>query len=833
MRANIKLRLCLRVEQMDTSRELLRRPDAALLPNGMPGRGYLQIGNENLELVQVSYTGEVQPDDRTAAVLWPARPRGAQPQADEEPPKLFDMAVQLALELANGQAAPKPWPAFLPERFSLETALLDAQRNQRFTLTDDITDWLNGDTAGLWPGVDWREGALRPVVGLVDDPAEARQDALRFDLGRGHLAVFGDSGMGKTTLLRTILVSLAATHAPSELHAYILDLGGRNFRSLEGLPHVGAVIYADEETFEERLQRLLETLNRIVDERQQLFSAADCSGLYDYNERNPAQALPAIVVLIDNFAELQENYENLVETSLMPLARRSLSIGMILVVAANLHTHMPSRLFSLFGERVTFKQASTDNYLDIVGRGAVEIGDIAGRGYIRKDRRPLMFHIALPAGLLDAEGRATRPEAEELRMLGARMQAAAAERGPYTQPDPVHVLAEQVPLAAMLREAGQPQGRRVQAVLGQGGDLRPALFDLKRSGPHFMIVGPPLSGKTTTLYNWALSLADRYTPDQVRFVLIDLQRKFVEYGGARTLADLPHVLACIDEIEQLDDLLVRLKAECAALVAEGADRAIYVLIDNFDDFTEEIENQRTLARDISALVRRYGRDGLHFVAAGTPEGGASELKRRVQAANYGIGLRTAGAVEALRVMRTPPALRNKELPIGRGFIVKAGQATMLQLANPYDESGAVAAGDGDDDEKRARALDAWVEQLCARYPEQRAAWSAAPDRPGGPSEQAPAERQKADRVRALVWAGVRREVEHLKQGNGAEELIIEKIAQLDAEGWNSPDVRLGLLRELYLKEQVALGMDIDTVKMMADLFDEESLLLALEGENSQ
>ncbi|HEX9371600.1 MAG TPA: FtsK/SpoIIIE domain-containing protein, partial [Roseiflexaceae bacterium] len=833
MRANIKLRLCLRVEQLDTSRELLRRPDAALLPNGMPGRGYLQIGNENLELIQVSYTGEPQPDDRPAAVVWPDRPRAAALQVDEEAPKLYDMVVRLTSELAHGRRAPKPWPAFLPERFSLETPLTDAQHNRGYTLTTAITDWINGDAATLWPGVDWLDGALRPVAGLVDDPAEARQNPLRFDLSRSHLAVFGDSGMGKTTLLRTIVVSLAATHSPDELHAYILDLGGRNFRSLEGLPHVGAVIYADEETFEERLQRLLETLNRITDERQQILSAADSGRLYEYNARFPAQALPAIVLVIDNFAELQENYEALVETSLMPLARRSLSAGVTLLLATNLHTHMPSRLYSLFGERVTLKQASADNYIEIVGRGAVEIGDIPGRGYIRRDRRPLMFHAALPAGLLDADGRPTRPEAEELRLMAAQMQAAAAARGLRSAPAQVRVLPEQIPLAALLREADQPQPRRVQAVLGLAENLQPALLDLRRAGPHFMIVGPPLSGKTTTLYNWALSLADRYDPAQVRLVLFDLQRKFAEYGGARTLADLPHVLSCITEIEQIEDLLARLKAECEVLSVEPSDRAIFVLIDNFDDFSEEIENQRTLGRDMANLVRRYGRDGLHFVVAGTPEAGASELKRRIQGSNYGIGLRTASAVDMLRVMRTPAALRNKELPIGRGFVVKSGQATMIQVASPYDEvSGADAGGAGDDDEKRARTLDGWIESIGARYAGIRAAWSAAPDRAPAPSEAAPGQRQRADRVRVLVWADVRREIEHLKQGNGAEVLMIEKIAQMDAESWHQPEVRLGLLKELYLKQQQALGMDVDVAKSMADLYDEESLLLALEGEGN-
>ena len=314
MRANIKFRICLRVEQVDTSREMLRAPDAAFLPNGMPGRGYIQIGNENLELIQVSYTGENQPDDREAAALWPDRP----PQvalAGEDVPKLFDAVVKLSTELVNGQMAPKPWPNFLPTQFSLQSPIHDAQKNRTFVLVPAVTDWLNGDTEALWPGVDWRKAAMRPVMGLLDNPAEAIQEPLSFDLSRTHLVVLGDSGWGKTSFLRSLLVSLAATHSPDEFHAYILDLGGRNFRSLEELPHVGAVIYADEEVYEERLQRLLEKLEKMMEERQQFLSNADANSLYDYNERHPTEPLPAVVVMIDNFAELQENYEMLVETT--------------------------------------------------------------------------------------------------------------------------------------------------------------------------------------------------------------------------------------------------------------------------------------------------------------------------------------------------------------------------------------------------------------------------------------------------------------------------------------------------------------------------------------
>ena len=45
---------------------LLRRADAAYLPGNLPGRGYLQVGNDEIELIQVApLTG-----DRT---LWDAR----------------------------------------------------------------------------------------------------------------------------------------------------------------------------------------------------------------------------------------------------------------------------------------------------------------------------------------------------------------------------------------------------------------------------------------------------------------------------------------------------------------------------------------------------------------------------------------------------------------------------------------------------------------------------------------------------------------------------------------------------------------------------------------
>lgn len=750
MRANIKLRLCLRVEETDTSQEMLRRKDAAYLPS-IPGRGYIQIGNENLELIQVSYSGDEQPDDRPAAVEWPERlaALGAnQVQSDDDVPTLFEAVVTMTQQLNGGKMAPRLWPNFLPDQFSLQSPLQNAQRDSSFVLNDAVTDWLNGEMATLWPGVQWASGslplaedegeplrkamALRPIVGLIDDPSEACQYPLEFNLNRNHLVIHGDSGMGKTTFLRSLFVSLVATHSPNELHTYILDLGGRGFVDFEEFPHVGAVLFADEESFEERLQRLLEKLEQTVEERQQLMSQAGAGSLMDYNERNSTAPLPALLVLIDNFAELAESHEMLLELTLMPLIRRSTGVGIAFVITANIPNSIPNKIYSLFGERVTLKQNNVDRYLDIVGRGAMEIDDIPGRGYRRVSGRPLMFHAALPVGLFDPQsGRDRQPEARQLERMARHMKIHIGE-GTFSWanlPAEIRTLEEYVALDQLLTEANDSdnveQSRRIEAILGRDVRLDVARFNLKRLGPHFAVVGPPLSGKTTVLYDLIFSLTHRYTPEQVAVVLVDLQRRMADYGGTQRLDALPHVVQVIVEIEEMAGLVERLKAECTALEAGTSQREIFVIIDDFDDFSDALESEHNVGRDLANLARRFGRAGLHIVIAGMLESSINELRRQVRSANYGIALRTAQSLDTLGVMRRPAGLQDKELPFGRGYMVKSGQATMVQMASPYGNLafGSESVSDELLEAQVQRALDKWVQILANRYPGDYPKWA--------------------------------------------------------------------------------------------------------------
>ncbi len=750
MRANIKFRIALRVETREESNEVLRRPDAAYLPTGVPGRGYLQVGNENIELIQIAWTGSDYRGGKAEEkpnVVWKDRKKKGRGDEEEEYPKVYEMMVNLMAEMSKEHSFPqrKPWPDFLPDYMTLQTpvdttyldleglamivektqgeewdtllaARADATRTYTVPLNPAIDRWMNGENA--WVGVDWEEKAMRAAVGLIDNPYHSEQLPLVVDFRRGHAVVFGASGWGKTTFLRTLIASLAATHSPAEFHAYILDFGGRQLNVFRDLPHVGAIITPDEE---ERVTRLLRKLDNTLAQRKNLLSDAGADNLYSYNTANPDKVLPAILVVIDNFAEFRESFENLYPL-LIQLVRESRAYGIHFVTTAELPNALGGKMYSLFTERMALKLSDPTEYTGIVGRGARIIDDIPGRGFVKVERRALEFQTALPVGT-----ESDVQQMDETQKLAILVQEMQEERGRIPEnllPAPVDTLATRVLLANVLPEPPQrtPTLRRIQPVLGIDDlTLEPWLFDMPGQGPHCIVVGPPNSGKTTTLRSLVLGLAHAYTPDEVMIVLADFQQRFYKYGGELTLGDLPHVVDVLSGDDQLEVFVRNLQVEARQLTAVNQrKRPIFVIIDNYDSFSEDAHRLRTVLPDLAVLARERGTDGLYFVVAGSPNAlrTPEDLRKQIQGPRYSIG-QAADMVQLLNG-RIPRGLAQAELPIGRAFLVRSGRTNMLQIATPYD-----------DEEHIEATLDEWVRAIQARYPGQKLAWTRQPEEAGG------------------------------------------------------------------------------------------------------
>ncbi|NSW52362.1 MAG: hypothetical protein HPY85_07650 [Anaerolineae bacterium] len=790
MRANIKFRICLRVETPDDSREVLRRADAAFLPPGIPGRGYLQIGNENIELIQTAYTGGdykgPQEENVSPNVIWLDRARKSEAQKAAEPPKLYDVVVEMLNNLAEQESRPqwRPWPEFLPNQSGNTVLTLSTPVDTAYMNDDDVDLLRGGETEQTgrpmlnprstviweddfdWHGIGWGKTAMRPLIGLIDNPYQASQKPLLINFTAGHAVIFGASGRGKTTFLRTIITSLALTHSPDELHIYIFDFGGRALTFLVDLPHVGAVITAEEE---ERVLRGLRKVNEIVEQRQVLFSEARVNSLDSYNLAHPDSPLPAVLVVLDNFAEFKEYYENLMGP-LTSIIREGRAYGVHFLISADMPNALSSKLFNLITERYTLKLSDPTEYSTIVGRGVpADLSPVPGRGYVRVGNQPLEFQTALtfPTTENDPDGMA------EIGRMCKRMSAIWAERWQGEKPSTIETLMVRLSLDNLLLQAEIPATRRLNAIIGiDDRSLEPAVIDIERQGPHMMVIGQPFSGKTTTLRTLILSLTYHYSPDDVMMVLIDYSRKLWK-GGETSLADLPHVVQTVEELDQLDLLLANLQYECADFDAHPKRRKVMIFIDNYDAFTDESSRKKSaFFESTAALVRKYQTAGVYMVVAGSVSitGSSDDLRKVFAAPNFGIALKSADAVNRL-YGKFPRSLADSELPQGRGFTVQSGITKMLQIATPYAN-----------DEDVEGSMDSWVRKIQKRHPVDRAQWMR-------PAEEIPGETSGEEKPAVAVLTSSR------------------NMAKYDL-----PAIKKALLENGFPEEMLAILSDSDIVE---------------------
>ena len=641
--SNSRFRLCLRVERPEDSREVLKRPDAADLTN--PGRAFFQVGNDEcFDLFQAAWGGapyipggpvvgtEAVAEvvlDGSRYVLSPL-PKNRSSQGQQL--QVLVQHIAAVAQKAGIHRLPGPWLPPLPEQV---------------ILADLVTPW----KGPYWdPPQSW----IEPVIGLVDNPQQQQQVPLRLPLGRdGHLAVYGAPGVGKTTFLRTLVTSLCLEHSPADLNLYLLDFGGRVLSLFSGYPHVGAVVLSDEE---ERLTRLFRFLTREVEIRKEAFGRAGVTTLPAYR-LTAVEPLPAVVVVVDNFEGLTSSYPDAEET-VAQLAREGSSYGIHLVLTASSYAGVRMRVSSNIMLTVALQQNDPGDYAMIVGRtGGLVPMSLPGRGLVRF-QPPLEFQTALPFS--------GETEVERNRQQKALAQAmSAAWGGPRVRE--IAVLPEVVRLAT------------VTPAIGLEVETLEPLSPHLRDGPHFLIAGPPESGKSTLLRTWLLALADRFTPAEATFYLVDFRG-----DGLEALQNLPHARPLI----MGDDALTEAIAEIDLTLKErrqlpdAAAPSVVLAIDHFSAFRDGAGaiNQEELER----LVRRERGLGFHLLLAGATDDLSSAwdgVAKALKDGQTGFILGSADHSDlALLGVRVPHGDSGKLLPPGTGYFSCRGRARKFRAA---------------------------------------------------------------------------------------------------------------------------------------------------------
>ncbi|MFG2208451.1 type VII secretion protein EccCa [Streptomyces sp. NPDC048638] len=670
----LSYRLGLRTFSPDESRTVLDTPDAFHLPP-LPGFGYLKVDTSHYERFKAGY------------VSGPYRGPVAQDDADEGPTVLpYPAYNTLASGGPGGDAAP------VPARRTTGPSLLSVMVDQLADAAPPVPRiWLPPLPAAL--PLDAAAGPLdmdggrgmqlsrrpqepmRVPLGLLDDPARQRQEPWIVDLtaAGGHIAVIGGPQSGKTTLLRTLMLSLALTRTPQEVGVYGLDLAGGGLQSMAGLPHVGGVAGR---TDRERAARTVEEVRAMLTAREDLFREYGIDSVEQLRRmraRGSLAALPGlastdIVLIVDGFGELREDFEEL-DDAIGDLLKRGSGYGIHVVAGMLRWNDVRIAAQSAFGSKIELRLNDPGD--SMISRKLAETLAPDERGRALTDQK-LFVQVALPRidalGTVDDLGEAAEQAVRTVRAAWSGEGAA-----------PVRVLPTRLPAARLPLPTEEP--RRVPLGLDQAG-LRPVVLDLFDRDQHLLVFGDGECGKTNLLRLVAQGLMERYGDDELVFAVLDPRRGLhslvpEEYRGgyahnARLAAGLSSAIT--QELrKRLPDDAVPPEV-LAAGAASFAGPRIVVLVDDYDILASA--GQQPLEPFLPYLSSAAD-IGLHFVVAHRASGAARALYEP-----FLMTLRESGTSAVVMAGdrgegQLFPGVHPSDQPAGRGVFVRRGERSRL------------------------------------------------------------------------------------------------------------------------------------------------------------
>lgn len=377
---NSKFKLCLKVQNANDSKEMLKTPDAANITQ--PGRSYLQVGNNEIyELFQSAWSGatyggeqteEEKEDDRVYMINELGQGElinkdlGGTIESNQIKATQLDVTVEHIAEIYKEEKAipvKKPW---LPSLASpMESPYTKSVK----------------DTALF------EKGNYVLGIGMIDIPEEQIQEEYKLDLVKnGHLLYMASSGYGKSMLLSNIIVGLAMQNAVKYLNMYILDFGNSALIPLRGIPHVADYMGIDDLEKIEKFQKL------ITDEmaaRKRLLAGAMTQNFHVYNE-SQEKPLKAIVIAVDNYDIVSELGDAAV-AFLQKVSRDGASLGIYLLVTLSRDTVMRGATKGNFKERIAGFNFVEGTNSGFIGRSSLEVPeDKKGRALIKREQINIM-----------------------------------------------------------------------------------------------------------------------------------------------------------------------------------------------------------------------------------------------------------------------------------------------------------------------------------------------------------------------------------------------------------------------------------------------------------
>ncbi|WP_369023234.1 type VII secretion protein EccCa [Nocardia cyriacigeorgica] len=698
LESHLSYRIGLKTFSANESRQVLGVPDAYNLPNS-PGGGYLKSDSGEIVRFQASYVsgpyvgggsqrdmtiatqaGEIDVrarpfeaghvDFRSAdRIPLPPEPSDdPEPQAGEDGEQLSNIGMLVQRIRGHGRPAHEIWLPPLDEAPTLD------QLVPRSILT--------GEYAAV--------ATLRAPIGIVDRPYDQRRDPLVVDLSgsRGNVAVVGGPQSGKSTMLRTLIMSMSLTHTAEQVQFYCLDFGGGTLASLEGMPHVGSVAGRLDE---DKVRRTIAEMTTIVRQRELRFRQLGIESMAEFRRlraMDPSSSPAAggahedpfgdAFLVIDGFGSIRQDFDSL-EQPIMNLAVQGLSYGVHVVISLSRWMEARPALKDQIGTRLELRlgdPADSD-----FGR---KVAAMVPQGRPGRGMTPENLHMLTALPRVDGN---SDPQDLSNGVANAVQQLASMTPG---RPAPnVRMLPEKLDrndLLATLEGWGTivPLRKNTSIPIGiSESELAPVFLNFNEQ-PHFLIFGDTECGKTTLLRGICQGIMESNRPQEAAIILADYRRTLLgAVEGDHIAAYATSAQGLSTNVADLAGLLQTRMPGPDITPQQLRDRSwwsgpdLYLIVDDYDLVVTGSGNP------ISPIVEYlpHAKDvGFHLVIA-RRSGGASRAMYEATIARLRDlatpGLIMSGSREEGNLLGN---VRPSAMPPGRGTMVSRSGVELIQTS---------------------------------------------------------------------------------------------------------------------------------------------------------
>ena len=175
--------------------------------------------------------------------------------------------------------------------------------------------------------------------------------AIFADLGAmPHLLIAGATGSGKSVCVNTLITSILFKARPDEVKFIMIDPKMVELSNYNGIPHLMVPVVTDSK----KAASVLNWAVQEMEKRYAKFAELGVRKMADYNDVMPEEKMPAIVIIIDELADLMMVAPKDVEEAIFRLAQKARAAGIHLVLATQrpsvdvitgtIKTNIPSRI---------------------------------------------------------------------------------------------------------------------------------------------------------------------------------------------------------------------------------------------------------------------------------------------------------------------------------------------------------------------------------------------------------------------------------------------------------------------------------------------------------